>query len=77
MESRSNKPFATALADALRERTTDPMGRVNLREFFRTVEGRWGYDSLRAMVTGDRTLQNDCNVSISGGVGPSSHIIGS
>lgn len=56
MEAKTNDKFARALGDILRERQNDPLGRVSLFPFLETVEG-WGYNALRKMVNGERTLQ--------------------
>ncbi len=52
----SSKPFADALAELLRQESGDPRARINLREFFRRLEG-WEYETLRKQVAGERTLQ--------------------
>ncbi|NLE74637.1 MAG: anthranilate phosphoribosyltransferase [Actinobacteria bacterium] len=48
--------FSDALADLLRQENGDPRARINLREFFRRVDG-WEYETLRKQVAGERTLQ--------------------
>ncbi len=57
MDGRSYKPFARALGDLLREQQADPIGRVSLYQFLSRVPGKWGYQSLRMMINGERTLQ--------------------
>ena len=52
----SSKPFADALAELLRQESGDPRARINLREFFRRLEG-WEYETLRKQVAGERALQ--------------------
>ncbi len=54
----TQKPFAEALNDLLRQERGDPQARVNLREFFGRVKG-WEYETLRKQITGERTLKAD------------------
>lgn len=50
------KPFPEALGDLLRERHGDLMGRFSLKAFLEQIEG-WGYEGMRQMVCGERTLK--------------------
>jgi len=52
----TSSPFSEALTELLRRDSGDPRARVNLREFFRRVEG-WEYETLRKQVSAERTLQ--------------------
>jgi hypothetical protein len=53
----TQKPFAEALGDLLRERqASGPLGRISLRPFFAQVDG-FQYEYLRKMVMGERPLR--------------------
>lgn len=54
----TQKRFAEALADLLRQERGDPGGRLNLRRFFSRVDG-WEYETLRKQLSGERTLKPD------------------
>jgi hypothetical protein len=58
----STKSFAESLGDLVRmvqsDPVTNPLGRVNLSDFFRMVEG-YDYNTLRKMLTGERNLRAD------------------
>jgi anthranilate phosphoribosyltransferase len=54
----TQKRFAEALAELLRQERGDPKARVNLREFFGRVDG-WEYETLRKQISGERTLKPD------------------
>ena len=52
----SQKLFAETLGELLRRRQeSGPLGRINLRAFFSSVDG-WEYEYLRKMVMGERPL---------------------
>lgn len=67
-EPHSDKSFPAALGELLREIQFDPvanpLGRVNLTEFFKTVEG-YDYNTLRKMLAGERNLRPDAIEAIS------------
>lgn len=54
----TQKRFADALADLLRQERGYTDGRVNLRQFFGRVDG-WEYETLRKQLSGERTLKPD------------------
>ena len=63
----SYRPFAVTLGDLVREIQQDPVsnpvGRVNLTEFFRSVDG-FEFSTLRKMITGERSLRADALTAI-------------
>lgn len=58
MEEFAHQPFGRALAEALREKQNDPLGRVNFRRFYREVD-QWSGEYIRQMVNGDRPPKPD------------------
>ena len=64
----TQKPFADALAELLRNEQGDPGARVNLRGFFGRVEG-WEYETLRKQIVGERTLKPEVIEAIAEALG--------
>ena len=64
----TQKPFADALAELVRNEQGDPGARVNLRAFFGRVEG-WEYETLRKQIVGERTLKPEVIEAIAEALG--------
>lgn len=70
-ETYTDKPFAEALGDLLRERRQGgPLRRISLRAFFAGVEG-FEYEYLRKMVMGERPLRPEAIEAMAGALGVS------